>query len=229
MRPLLRSAYGWITGCAILLLAVSGCSDNLTDPESPQFARKKPNPSGEFTVTNFTVKQLDSLKPAEAAEALKAAECPDKHQICNKLILEYTGKVDALSFQVGIDWDRLYDRVDVEGAWRAALPALSGATETLYPDPNDPSPIIAYWQGQIRPVIHFNCFYAEYDCSPYGPPEFVVDRGIIALDHGPAGRPEGQRRGRPRSDRGRALIAHADQRDGVGRRHSHSSAPFFHS
>jgi hypothetical protein len=131
---------------------------------------EKNRPSGEFTVTDFTVQQVDRTETPDAS-----VRCPDPAQPCNKLILEYTGEVDALSFQVGIDWEGLYDDVSVEGAFRAALPALSGATGTLYP--TDPNTVITYWQGQWRPIVNWECVYPENECDEWGDTEFLIDRG----------------------------------------------------
>jgi hypothetical protein len=133
---------------------------------------EKDRPSDEFTVTDFTVEQVDRTETLEAE-----ARCPDPTQPCNKLILQYTGDVDAVSFQVGIDWEGLYYDHSLEYAWRIPVPWLGYATGTLYPDGSNT--ITTYWQGQWRPTLNWECVYVDAGCDPIGETELVVDRGPV--------------------------------------------------
>lgn len=55
MRLRFRSTHGWITGCALLLIAAFGCTEKLTDPESPLFAKP-----AELDVVEVTATEPDS-------------------------------------------------------------------------------------------------------------------------------------------------------------------------
>jgi hypothetical protein len=124
-------------------------------------------PTGEFVVTGFEVSEVPRSQAPDV--------CPDPANPCNKLTLTYDGRLDSLRFKVGREWEGLYFDPTLENGFRVVAAWLRFATGIIVPA--DPNIVEAYWQGQWRPSVNWECWDAANNCDPYGPVEYVIDRG----------------------------------------------------